>query len=193
MGSAFSSNGKGSSSSLRKIGSAAALICFVLHFVVAGGVATLHRTDNYTPARGVLVKDLVTTTRVPRKVLRAVAVGARARRQEQPREQTPVGVRPQCGSSLEMEPSLAGDPERKHEAAPKPKSLLAIPVGIKNNEVVDKLVSKFPADDFTVMLFHYDGAVEQWSDVEWSSRAVHVAAKGQTKGPFDAPDWLALR
>jgi hypothetical protein len=54
-------------------------------------------------------------------------------------------------------------------------------------------VSKFPADDFTVMLFHYDGAVEQWSDVEWSSRAVHVAAKGQTKGPFDAPDWLALR
>jgi hypothetical protein len=195
MGSAFSSNGKGSSSSLRKIGSAAALICFVLLFVVAGGVVTLHRTDKYTPARGALVKDLVTTTRVPRKVLRAVAV--------EPSAQEPAGRNNRANkrrlasgsaslprdlahdtSNLEMEPSLAGDPERKHEDAPKPKSLLAIPVGIKNKEVVDKLVSKFPADDFTVMLFHYDGAVEQWSDVEWSSRAVHVAAKGQTKWWF---------
>ncbi|RCV10581.1 hypothetical protein SETIT_2G121600v2 [Setaria italica] len=81
-----------------------------------------------------------------------------------------------------MEPSLARDPEhRKKEleaaatVSPMPKSLVAIPVGIKNKAVVDKLVCKFPADDFTVMLFHYDGAVEQWGDMEWSERAVHVA------------------
>ena len=47
-----------------------------------------------------------------------------------------------------------------------------------------KLVSKFPAGDFAVMLFHYDGAVEQWGDLEWSGRAVHVAAPGQTKWWF---------
>jgi len=34
------------------------------------------------------------------------------------------------------------------------------------------------------MLFHYDGAVEQWGDLEWSRRAVHVAAPGQTKWWF---------
>ena len=88
-------------------------------------------------------------------------------------------------TNLKMEPSLAGDPERMHAAAPtKPKSLLAVPVGIKNKAVVDKLVSKFLAADFTVMLFHYDGAVEQWGDLEWSDRAVHVAARGQTKWWF---------
>ncbi|CAD6342890.1 unnamed protein product [Miscanthus lutarioriparius] len=83
-----------------------------------------------------------------------------------------------------MEPSLAGDPERRQRKPPKPKSLLAVSAGIKNKAVVDKLVSKFPAADFTVMLFHYDGAVEQWGDLEWSDRAVHVAARGQTKWWF---------
>ncbi|GJN37407.1 hypothetical protein PR202_gb26358 [Eleusine coracana subsp. coracana] len=78
-------------------------------------------------------------------------------------------------TNLEMVASLAGNiPEQQQK-----KSLLAVPVGIKNKNVVDKLVSKFPASDFTVMLFHYDGAVEQWGDE--FDRAVHVAAKGQTK------------
>ena len=61
---------------------------------------------------------------------------------------------------------------------------MAVHVGIKNKAAVDKLVSKFPAGDFAVMLFHYDGAVEQWGDLEWSRRAVHVAAPGQTKWWF---------
>ena len=34
------------------------------------------------------------------------------------------------------------------------------------------------------MLFHYDGAVEQWGELEWSRRAVHVAVPGQTKWWF---------
>ncbi|KAM0921336.1 hypothetical protein ACQ4PT_006916 [Festuca glaucescens] len=81
--------------------------------------------------------------------------------------------------------SIVGDPEKQHGGRPSSKSLLAIPVGIKNKAAVDKLVSKFPADRFTLVLFHYDGAgEEQWDDLEWSRRAVHVSARGQTKWWF---------
>lgn len=87
-------------------------------------------------------------------------------------------------SNFEFE-SLGGNPARKGVAAGRPaKSLLAIPVGIKQKAVVDKLVSKFPAANFAVMLFHYDGAVDGWSDLPWSRRAVHVAAVDQTKWWF---------
>ena len=41
---------------------------------------------------------------------------------------------------VQME-SLGGDPERKDDARP-PKSLLAVPAGIKQKAVVDKLVAK---------------------------------------------------
>jgi hypothetical protein len=44
--------------------------------------------------------------------------------------------------------------------------------------------AQFPAANFTVMLFHYDGAVEGWSDLPWSWCAVHVAAANQTKWWF---------
>ncbi|KAL6639415.1 hypothetical protein ACP70R_023145 [Stipagrostis hirtigluma subsp. patula] len=88
-----------------------------------------------------------------------------------------------------MAASLTGNPERQKDTAPQPKkSLLAVPVGVKNKAVVDKLVSKFlDAGGFAVMLFHYDGAFEQWADLQWSNRAVHVAARRQTKW------WLAKR
>lgn len=42
-------------------------------------------------------------------------------------------------------------------------------------------VMQFPEDDFVVMLFHYDGVVDDWKDFEWSSRAIHVSAIHQTK------------
>ncbi|KAK3163954.1 hypothetical protein QOZ80_1AG0010650 [Eleusine coracana subsp. coracana] len=80
-------------------------------------------------------------------------------------------------TNLEMEASLPGNPaeQRNIPEQQQRKSLLAVPVGIKNKNIADKLVSKFPASDFTVMLFHYDGAVEQWShdEFDWSNRAVH--------------------
>ncbi|CAD6220167.1 unnamed protein product [Miscanthus lutarioriparius] len=82
-----------------------------------------------------------------------------------------------------MEPSLAGDPERRQRKPPKSRAHRAFN-RIKNKAVVDKLVSKFPAPTFTVMLFHYDGTVEQWGDLEWSDRAVHVAVRGRTKWWF---------
>ncbi|KAG8081675.1 hypothetical protein GUJ93_ZPchr0019g2655 [Zizania palustris] len=85
-------------------------------------------------------------------------------------------------SNFEME-SLGGNPERRVAGRPA-KSLLAIPVGIKQKAVVDKLVSKFPGDKFTVMLFHYDGVVERWGDLKWAHRAIHVSAIDQTKWWF---------
>ena len=40
---------------------------------------------------------------------------------------------------------------------------------------------QFPLDDFVIMLFHYDGIVDDWKDLEWSSRAIHLSAISQTK------------
>uniref|UniRef100_A0A7N0TLB4 Uncharacterized protein n=1 Tax=Kalanchoe fedtschenkoi TaxID=63787 RepID=A0A7N0TLB4_KALFE len=63
-------------------------------------------------------------------------------------------------------------------------NLLAIPVGIKQKKVVDRIVTKFLLSDFLVMLFHYDGVVDKWNDLAWSDRVIHVAAMSQTKWWF---------
>lgn len=98
-------------------------------------------------------------------------------------ESLPRGI-VQDKSNFEME-SLGGNPERKKAGnGRQSKSLLAIPAGIKQKAVVDKLVSKFPEAKFTVMLFHYDGEVDGWRDLEWSGRAIHVAVRDQTKWWF---------
>ncbi|CAO1942816.1 unnamed protein product [Urochloa humidicola] len=96
-------------------------------------------------------------------------------------EALPRGI-VQDKSNFQME-SLGGNPERKEDGKPS-KSLLAIPVGIKQKAIVNKLVSKFPASNFIVMLFHYDGMVDGWRDLKWSSRAIHVAVRDQTKWWF---------
>ncbi|XP_074590612.1 uncharacterized protein LOC141846465 [Curcuma longa] len=36
-------------------------------------------------------------------------------------------------------------------------------------------------DDFTILLFHYDGRASDWEQFEWSKRAIHVSIKKQTK------------
>jgi hypothetical protein len=83
-----------------------------------------------------------------------------------------------------------------------------MPVGIKQKETVNKIVEKvrhsfkfrgfqcvhgiplmihilkrfqFPAENFTIMLFHYDGIVDEWNMFPWSSRSIHVVAVNQTK------------
>lgn len=40
---------------------------------------------------------------------------------------------------------------------------------------------QFPSTDFMVMLFHYDGIVDDWRDLEWSAHAIHISAVNQTK------------
>uniref|UniRef100_A0A1D1YEF4 Polyprotein n=1 Tax=Anthurium amnicola TaxID=1678845 RepID=A0A1D1YEF4_9ARAE len=85
-------------------------------------------------------------------------------------------------SDLEMQP-LYGLPERKTNSGTL-KSLLAIAVGIKQKESVDQIVTKFISNEFNVMLFHYDGVVDEWRDLPWCNGALHVSAINQTKWWF---------
>lgn len=43
-----------------------------------------------------------------------------------------------------------------------------------------KLYFQF-SDNFTIVLFHYDGRITEWDEFEWSKRAIHVSAAKQTK------------
>ncbi|KAK7243268.1 hypothetical protein RIF29_38061 [Crotalaria pallida] len=63
-------------------------------------------------------------------------------------------------------------------------NLFAMPVGIKQKDLVNKMVKKFLESDFVVMLFHYDGVVDEWKDFEWSDNVIHVSAVDQTKWWF---------
>ncbi|KAI3514755.1 hypothetical protein L1887_13437 [Cichorium endivia] len=85
-------------------------------------------------------------------------------------------------SDLEMRP-LWG-PRKKRKNPKSPMSLLAMAVGMKQKANVNEMIKKFPSDDFVIMLFHYDGIVDEWKDLEWSSRAIHVSAISQTKWWF---------
>ncbi|XP_023769739.1 uncharacterized protein LOC111918289 isoform X3 [Lactuca sativa] len=85
-------------------------------------------------------------------------------------------------SDLEMRP-LWG-PRKKRKNVKSPMSLLAMAVGMKQKENVNEMIKKFPSDDFVIMLFHYDGIVDEWKDLEWSSRVIHISAISQTKWWF---------
>ncbi|PQM42251.1 hypothetical protein Pyn_28433 [Prunus yedoensis var. nudiflora] len=85
-------------------------------------------------------------------------------------------------SDLESRP-LWGSSVNNENSKPS-MSLLAIAVGIKQKEIVDRIVKKFLSSDFVVMLFHYDGAVDKWRDLNWSDRAIHVSVMNQTKWWF---------
>ncbi|KAM7521918.1 hypothetical protein LguiA_011820 [Lonicera macranthoides] len=100
-------------------------------------------------------------------------------------------------SNFEMHP-LWGSPNKRVRVFPpvyyacsffkknskSPTNLLAMAVGKKQKRNVNEIVRKFPSTDFVVMLFHYDGIVDEWRDFEWSSRAIHVSAINQTKWWF---------
>ncbi|WOG88260.1 hypothetical protein DCAR_0207495 [Daucus carota subsp. sativus] len=83
-------------------------------------------------------------------------------------------------SNLEMRP-LWGNVQKKSKRS---ENLLAIAVGVKQKEVVNQIVQKFLGNGFDVMLFHYDGLVDEWNDLIWSSSAIHVSAMNQTKWWF---------
>ncbi|KAI4342880.1 hypothetical protein MLD38_027446 [Melastoma candidum] len=82
-------------------------------------------------------------------------------------------------SNLEMRP-LWGFPEKTHLRS----YLFGAAVGIKQKDLIDKMVTTFLRSNFTVMLFHYDGVVDDWKDLEWSERVIHVSALSQTKWWF---------
>nr|GEY44110.1 DUF707 domain-containing protein [Tanacetum cinerariifolium] len=43
---------------------------------------------------------------------------------------------------------------------------------------------KFLQENFTVILFHYDGNMDGWGGLKWSKKAVHIIADNQTKWWF---------
>ncbi|KAF6137133.1 hypothetical protein GIB67_030897, partial [Kingdonia uniflora] len=62
----------------------------------------------------------------------------------------------------------------------KPKYLVTFTVGYSMKRNIDAAVKKF-SENFTIMLFHYDGRTTEWDEFEWSKRAIHVSASKQTK------------
>ncbi|KAL9261030.1 hypothetical protein AKJ16_DCAP18688 [Drosera capensis] len=84
-------------------------------------------------------------------------------------------------SDLEMRPLWGSIPTKKSSRGI---NLLALAVGIKQKANVNEIVKKFLSSSFVVMLFHYDGNVNDWRDMEWSFRAIHVSAVNQTKWWF---------
>ncbi|KAL2470791.1 Protein of unknown function (DUF707) [Abeliophyllum distichum] len=83
-------------------------------------------------------------------------------------------------TDLDMRP-LWGHPKKKSRS---PMNLLAIAVGIKQKQNVNEMVKKFPLTNFAIMVFHYDGNVDGWKELEWSNYAIHVSAINQTKWWF---------
>nr|DAD23001.1 TPA_asm: hypothetical protein HUJ06_024464 [Nelumbo nucifera] len=90
----------------------------------------------------------------------------------------------QSSSDMEMKPLWLTSSSRLKVKVPKNKSLLAIPAGIKQKQNVDAIVQKFISENFTIILFHYDGNVDGWRDLEWSNKAIHIVAQNQTKWWF---------
>ncbi|XP_058101944.1 uncharacterized protein LOC131246093 isoform X2 [Magnolia sinica] len=62
----------------------------------------------------------------------------------------------------------------------KPKYLVTFTVGYDQKKNIDAAVKKF-SENFTILLFHYDGRTSEWDEFEWSKRAIHVSVKKQTK------------
>lgn len=62
----------------------------------------------------------------------------------------------------------------------KPNYLVTFTVGYDQKDNIDKAVKKL-SDNFTILLFHYDGRTTEWDDLDWSKRAIHVSVRKQTK------------
>ncbi|XP_059450048.1 uncharacterized protein LOC132181023 isoform X2 [Corylus avellana] len=62
----------------------------------------------------------------------------------------------------------------------KPKYLVTFTVGYDQKNNINAAVKKF-SENFTILLFHYDGRTSEWDEFEWSRRAIHVSAQKQTK------------
>ncbi|OAY69841.1 hypothetical protein ACMD2_07930 [Ananas comosus] len=73
---------------------------------------------------------------------------------------------------------LWGDPS---EDLPfKQKYLVTFTVGYDQKNNINAAVQKF-SENFTILLFHYDGRTSEWDEFEWSKRAIHVSVRKQTK------------
>lgn len=62
----------------------------------------------------------------------------------------------------------------------KQKYLLALAVGYNQKDNINKIIMKF-SENFSIVLFHYDGKTSGWDQFEWSHRAIHISARKQAK------------
>ncbi|CAF2005640.1 unnamed protein product, partial [Brassica oleracea] len=69
---------------------------------------------------------------------------------------------------------LWGDPNEYIKT--KQRYLVTFTVGYDQRKNIDA-----EEDNFTIMLFHYDGRASEWGKFEWSKRAIHVSIRKQTK------------
>ncbi|XP_076882326.1 uncharacterized protein LOC143530764 [Bidens hawaiensis] len=87
-------------------------------------------------------------------------------------------------SDLELKPLWSTSSSKLAANISTPHNLLAMPVGLKQKRNVNTIVQKFLQQNFTIILFHYDGKLDGWQDLEWSNKAIHVVAQNQTKWWF---------
>jgi len=73
---------------------------------------------------------------------------------------------------------LWGKPEE--DLPIKPKYLLTLTVGLKQKDFVNQCVQKF-SKDWQIVLFHYDGKVSEWDDLEWAKYAIRISTQKQAK------------
>ncbi|CAN0904069.1 hypothetical protein LINGRAHAP2_LOCUS22872 [Linum grandiflorum] len=66
------------------------------------------------------------------------------------------------------------------DLAIRPKYLVTFTVGYDQKNNINAAVQKF-SENFTILLFHYDGRTTEWDEFEWSKQAIHVSAPKQTK------------
>lgn len=90
----------------------------------------------------------------------------------------------ELNSDMELKPLWSTNSSSPKENDSNHQYLLAVPVGIKQKRSVDAIVSKFLPENFTVILFHYDGNVNGWNDLHWGGNVIHIAAHNQTKWWF---------
>ncbi|CAN8291297.1 unnamed protein product [Cochlearia groenlandica] len=74
---------------------------------------------------------------------------------------------------------LWGNPDE--DLKKKPRYLATFTVGYNQRYNIDACIKKF-SDNFTILLFHYDGRTSEWNDeFEWSKNAIHISVLKQTK------------
>ncbi|CAL9072446.1 uncharacterized protein LOC135635631 [Musa acuminata AAA Group] len=87
-------------------------------------------------------------------------------------------------SDLKLKPLWMSSSFESKETGGSYSALLAMAVGISQKENVDSVVRKFLQENCSIILFHYDGNVDGWRDLEWNSKAIHIVAYNQTKWWF---------
>ncbi|KAG2646184.1 hypothetical protein PVAP13_2KG490700 [Panicum virgatum] len=90
----------------------------------------------------------------------------------------------ESNSDVELKPLWLTTSAQSQKSRQNDRSLIAIAAGINQKKSVDAIMKKFLPENFTAILFHYDGNVNGWNDMPWSKSVIHIAASNQTKWWF---------